>query len=148
MQINDPSLAEKQVDPVDVSGQHSFNMDEDTLSPEAFIYRLNSDQRLRGQLTEEENMLDQAMLSLEDGEKCKNLILTSLLSIIKEDEMMRRVKVPQRSPIQKQVSNRKLKRIRYTKMQRMYKRNRKKSFDTLYNNNSTSDMLTPDIVFS
>lgn len=40
-----------------------------------------------------------------------------------------------------------MKRKQYTKFRRFYKKNRKKAFDSLYSNNSTSELLTPDIVF-
>lgn len=70
-----------------------YNLLEDTeiyLSPEIYLDRLNSDQRVRGALTEEEKFLDEALLSLEDVTKCKNLVHSFLLTIIKEDQPERR----------------------------------------------------------
>lgn len=48
---------------------------------------------------------------------------------------------------EKNLSNRKRKRMRYARFQMLFKRNRKGPFDSLFNNNSLSDDLRPNEMF-
>lgn len=145
--LESPSIRNFQT--ADDDGQE-FNMYEDTIiynSPEIFINSLNSDRQLGGQPTVEEmELLHQALLSIGDVEKSKTLVKAYIDTLVKPLESCLGRNVRPNST-NKKLSNRKLKRIRYTKFQRFYKKNRKKAFDSLYGNNSTSDLLTSDIVF-
>lgn len=127
----------------------NYNMEITTemyVSPETYIHDLNTDRRFRGVLEEAEtNLLDQAFLNIHDNEKCKNLLTAFVNTLIKTIEP--RKKKGKFIKPKKNISKRKQKRILYTKFQRLYNRNRKKAFDSLYNNNSISPELNEDTVF-
>lgn len=80
--------------------------------------------------------------------RCKHLVNTYLLTIIKEDQAEERKASRSKMPVGVRLSNRKLKRIKYTKFQRLYTKNRKKAYDSLFNNASVDYNLAVDDVFS
>lgn len=127
-------------------------MNEETViynSPEIFLNNWNSDRRLGGQPTEDEvNLLDQALLLLQDEERSKNLTKAYIDTLIKPMESRRGGGGRPRVSKNNKLSNRKLRRIKYTKFQRFYKNNRKKAFDSLYGSNSTSNSLSSEKVFA
>lgn len=102
---------------------------------------------MRGALTsEEQDYLDKAFYNLDIVKLCQDLINSYLQNIIKEDVSGGRVR--RRSvESRRKVSNRKQRRIQYTKFQRLYKKNRKKAYDSIYNNNSISENLDSTVVF-
>lgn len=69
---------------------------------------------------EETNLLDTAFYNLTDPKKCKNLITSFVLTLIKPDTAVRKGKMVRKS-VEKKLSNRKLKRIKCNKFQRIYK---------------------------
>lgn len=78
-----------------------------------------------GELTEEMANLDEALLNLNDKQKCKNTTFSQLLS---KKMLWRRGQRKEVLLNRKKLLKRKLKRIRYTKFQRMFAKNRKKAF--------------------
>lgn len=71
-------------------------MNEDTIiyvSPETYLHDLNSDQYIWGTLAEDQmKFLDEAFLNLSDTEKCKNLVSSYVLTLVKEGQKKERKK--------------------------------------------------------
>lgn len=83
-------------------------------SPEIFLNNFNSDRTLGGQPTENEvNLLDQALLSLEDEERCKNLIKAYINTLVKPMESRKGGGGRPRDSRNKKLSNRKLIKIEH-----------------------------------
>lgn len=117
------------------------------MSSEIYIKQLNSDRLLREALTEEEQKLNESLLHLDDVDRCKQLINSYLTSIVKEDRGIVKQSLRKRAVARENLSKRKMKRINFTKFQRLYSKNRKKAFDSLFNN-SFDVTLDSNAVFS
>lgn len=87
-------------------------------------------------------------MNLDDVERCKHLINSYLTSIVKEDRGIGKQGLRKRAVTRGNLSKRKLKRINFTKFQRLYSKNRKKAFDSLYNNNCLDETLDAGTAFS
>lgn len=102
----------------------NYNLDATTIvyvSQETYINDLNSDRCYRRVLDEAEtNLLDQAFLNINDTEKCKTLLTAFINTLIKTTEP--RKKKGKVTQPKKHLSNRKKKRIQYTKFQRLSKK--------------------------
>lgn len=91
---SDPSVSDEQpvqdndwLPPADE--KVTFNKMEETeiyFTPDIYANQVNSDQRLRGALTNEEKLLDEALVNLIDIPKCRNLVNSYILTLVKESD--------------------------------------------------------------
>lgn len=110
-------------------------------STKTYLYKLNNDTMYRPAYAVEINLLDRAFEFLEtDHEKAKNLVNAFLSLFLRPREERKRRSFKARR-IEKVLSNKKLKRQKYARFQKLYKRNRKSAFESLYCKNSISDEL-------
>lgn len=121
-----------------------YNMDDSTIlyeCTEKYVEALNSDQRLRPEITvEERSCLDKALYDFENNsQNSKDLVNTYLSNIIKPN--LRKSRKNYRPGDVEKLSNRKLKKKKYADFMRLYKKKRKSAFESIYSNNSISKEL-------
>lgn len=126
-----------------------YHLEESTIiyeCVEQYVDALNTDQRLRPGISENEKYLDQALFCFENNPNhSKELIDTFLSNIIKPNPTQKRRIISK--PKEKKLSNRKRKRKVYSDFQRLSKKKRKSAFANLYSNNSIDNSLQHDQVF-
>lgn len=156
--VNSPIPVPTEMDEISLPRASSANVEPEALndyeadtvvyvSPETYLYRLNNDQRYGKPDEDEMALLDRAFNYIDkDRELCKDLINGHLTTIIKPKSRVTSGKRTNEAP--KNMSNRKRKREDYIKIQRLYRKNRKSAFDSLYNSNSISEELSSDVGFS
>lgn len=126
-----------------------YNLLEETeiyMSPDIYLNKLNSYQRVRRALTEDEKYSDEALLSLDDVSRCKHLINTYLLTIIKEDQTEKKVS-RSRMPVGGSCAIGNLRGLSIQNSNDCILKTGK-AYDSLYSNTSIGRSLEVDTVFS